>query len=47
MDDWRIPYELWLRIAPLIPPPKKRHRFGGGRPRVPDYQVMNVIKVSP
>ena len=30
MDDWRIPYELWLRIASLIPPPKKGHRFGGG-----------------
>ena len=43
MDDWRIPYELWLRIAPLIPPPKKRHRFGGGRPRVADYRVMNGI----
>ena len=43
MDRWRIPYELWLRIAPLIPPPEKKHRFGGGRPRVADYQAMNGI----
>ena len=43
MDRWRIPYELWLRIAPLIPPPEKKHRFGGGRPRVADDQVMNGI----
>jgi len=43
MDNFRIPYELWLRIAPLIPAPAKKHRFGGGRPRVADYQVMNGI----
>lgn len=43
MDDFRIPYELWLRIAPLIPAPAKKHRFGGGRPRVADYPVMNGI----
>lgn len=37
MDDWRIPYELWLRIAPLIPPPEKRHRFGAvGR----EYRII-------
>ena len=43
MDDWRIAYELWLRIAPLISPPKKMHRFGSGRLSVADYQVMNGI----
>lgn len=40
---FRIPDEIWERIAPLIPPPEKVHRFGGGRPRVPDRQVLDGI----
>lgn len=38
-----IPDELWERIAPLIPEHVNTHRFGGGRPRVPDRQVMDGI----
>ena len=40
---FRIPDAMWERIEPLIPPPEKVHRFGGGRPRVPDRQVMDGI----
>lgn len=38
-----IPDEMWERIAPLIPEHVNTHRFGGGRPRVPDRQVMDGI----
>ena len=27
---------LWAVLEPLLPAPLKTHRFGGGRPRVPD-----------
>jgi len=40
---FRIPDEMWVRIQPLIPVPEKVHRFGGGRPRVPDRQVLDGI----
>lgn len=40
---FQIPDEIWERIAPLIPAPPKVHRFGGGRPRVPDRQVLGGI----
>jgi transposase len=40
---FRIPDEMWERIEPLVPPPEKTHRFGGGRPRVPDRQIMDGI----
>ncbi len=40
---FRIPDEMWERIEPLIPAPEKTHRFGGGRPRVPDRQVLDGI----
>lgn len=40
---FRIPDEMWERIEPLIPAPVKVHRFGGGRPRVPDRQIMDGI----
>jgi len=38
-----IPDEMWERIAPLIPEHVNSHRFGGGRPRVADRQVMDGI----
>ena len=38
-----IPDELWERIEPLIPEHVNTHRFGGGRPRVPDRQAMDGI----
>ena len=40
---FRIPDEMWDRIEPLIPPPEKIHRFGGGRSRVPDREVLDGI----
>jgi|SRR5680860_396736 len=40
---FRIPDTIWERIAPLIPPPQRVHRFGGGRPRVPDRRVLDGI----
>jgi transposase len=38
-----IPDEMWERIEPLIPKHVNTHRFGGGRPRVPDRQAMDGI----
>jgi len=40
---FRIPDEMWERIEPLVPVRVNTHRFGGGRPRVPDRQVMDGI----
>jgi len=40
---FRIPDEMWERIAPLIPEHVNPHPLGGGRPRVPDRQVMDGI----
>jgi transposase len=40
---FRIPDELWERIAPLIPEHVNTHPLGGGRPRVPDRKVMDGI----
>ena len=33
---FQISDELWEVLAPLIPQHVNTHRFGGGRPRVPD-----------
>jgi transposase len=40
-DGWRIPDELWERIEPLLPPKKPHPK--GGRPWMPDRQVMDGI----
>lgn len=40
---FRIPDELWERIEPLIPAHVNSHRFGGGRPRVPDRRILDGI----
>lgn len=40
---FRITAAMWERIAPLIPVHVNTHRFGGGRPRVPDRQVLDGI----
>lgn len=40
---FEISDELWAVLAPLLPPYVNRHRFGGGRPRVPDRQCANGI----
>jgi len=40
---FRISDAMWERIAPLIPVHVNTHRFGGGRPRVPDREVLDGI----
>jgi transposase len=42
-NRYRVSDELWKQIEPLLPRHKNRHRFGGGRPRVPDRQAMDGI----
>jgi putative transposase len=42
-NRYRISDELWEKIEPLIPKHPNTHRFGGGRPRVPDRKVMDGI----
>jgi transposase len=41
--SFRISDELWRVLQPLLPVPFNTHRFGGGRPRVPDRQCANAI----
>lgn len=40
---FRVPDEIWERIEPLIPERVNTHRFGGGRPRVPDRVILDGI----
>lgn len=42
-ERWLVSDELWSQIAPLLPKPKRRARWRGGRPRVPDRQALNGI----
>lgn len=42
-DDWRLSNELWEILQILLPEHKNKHRFGGGRPRVPDRVCMEAI----
>ena len=42
-NQYRVSDELWKRIEPLLPKHPNTHRFGGGRPRVPDRQAMDAI----
>ena len=41
-DPWRIPDELWAKIAPLLPPGKP-HPLGCHNPRVDDRRAMDAI----
>ena len=41
-DGWRISDELWSKMEPLLPKPKK-HPLGCHRPRVPNRKAMNAI----
>ena len=41
--SYRVSDELWSVLQPLVPVPENRHRFGGGRPRVPDRQCADAI----
>jgi len=40
---YRLPDELWKRLAPLIPPRKNPHPLGGGRPRRADRECADAI----
>jgi transposase len=42
-DSWRIPDTLWADMELFLPPRENTHRFGGGRPRVPDRACMDAI----
>ena len=40
---FRISDALWAVLEPLVPEHTNTHRFGGGRPRVPDRQCADAI----
>jgi putative transposase len=40
---FRISDQMWGRIEPLIPAHVNKHRFGGGRPRVADREIIDGI----
>src|ERR671939_97152 len=40
---FRVSDALWAVLEPLIPVRLNRHRFGGGRPRVPDRRCADAI----
>lgn len=40
---FRISDALWAVLQPLLPVYVNRHRFGGGRPRVPDRPCADAI----
>ena len=41
--QYRISDQLWELLEPLLPKRVNTHRFGGGRPRVPDRQCADAI----
>ena len=40
---FRISDELWAVLEPILPVRVNTHRFGGGRPRVPDRRCADAI----
>ena len=40
---FRLSDELWAVLQPLLPVHVNTHRFGGGRPRVPDRDCADAI----
>ena len=40
---FRVSDALWAVLEPLLPVHVNRHRFGGGRPRVPDRTCADAI----
>ena len=40
---FRVSDELWTVLQPILPVHVNTHRFGGGRPRVPDRQCADGI----
>ena len=41
--SYRVSDEIWAVLQPVLPEPVNSHRFGGGRPRVPDRQCADAI----
>ena len=41
--SYRVSDVLWAVLQPVIPVHENTHRFGGGRPRVPDRQCAEAI----
>ena len=41
--SFEVSKELWAVLAPILPRRANTHRFGGGRPRVPDRTCANGI----
>lgn len=41
--NFQVSDELWAVLQPILPIHKNTHRFGGGRPRVPDRQCADGI----
>jgi transposase len=41
--NFHVSDELWAVFQPLLPIHKNTHRFGGGRPRVPNRQCADGI----
>src|SRR5918996_4166040 len=41
--SYRVSDALWALLQPWLPVRKNTHRFGGGRPRVPDRQCADAI----
>ena len=42
-SGFRISDDLWAVLEPLLPTHLNTHRFGGGRPRVPDRRCADAI----
>src|SRR5262245_63958810 len=40
---FRVSDALWAVLEPLLPMHRNLHRFGGGRPRVPDRRCADAI----
>ena len=40
---FRVSDSLWAALQPLLPEHPNTHRFGGGRPRVPDRRCADAI----
>ncbi len=40
---YRLTDELWALLEPLLPAYVNTHRFGGGKPRVPDRRCADAI----
>ncbi len=40
---FRLTDEIWEKFRPLIPPRVNTHKFGGGRPPIPDRDCLDAI----